>query len=130
MRMVLAAALYATTGILAALGLLLLKSGAPDLAAGNFTRDAVLAFGTGFLIYGVSFLCFTAVLWWQRLGAAYPIGVGVTVLSSFAVSLYWLQEPWGWPSVVGAVLILSGIVLVGYQPDPVATGGKPDAGGH
>lgn len=125
MRILLAGLLYATSGMLAALGLLLLKGGAPDLAAGRFTREAVLLFGTGFLVYGLSFLCFTAVLWWQRLGAAYPIAVGVTVLSSFAVSLYWLNEPWGWRSVAGAVLILGGILLVGYQPDPAGADRNP-----
>lgn len=119
MRILLAALLYAASGILAAVGLLLLKMSAPPLRAGDFSVPALLPFIGGFLVYGTSFLCFTAVLWWQRLGAAYPIGVGVTVLSSFAVSLYWLEEPWGWRSVVGAVLILGGIVLVGYQADPV-----------
>ncbi len=119
MRILLAALLYAASGILAAVGLLLLKTTSPPLRAGDFSLEAVLPVLGGFLVYGTSFLCFTAVLWWQRLGAAYPIGVGVTVLSSFAVSLYWLEEPWGWRSVVGAVLILTGILLVGYQADPV-----------
>lgn len=119
MRILLAALLYAASGILAAVGLLILKTSAAPLRAGAVSLDALLPLLGGFFVYGTSFLCFTAVLWWQRLGAAYPIGVGVTVLSSFAVSLYWLEEPWGWRSVVGAVLILGGIVLVGYQADPV-----------
>ena len=119
MRILLAALLYAASGILAAVGLLILKTSAAPLRAGDVSLDALLPLLGGFFVYGTSFLCFTGLLWWQRLGAAYPVGVGVTVLSSFAVSLYWLEEPWGWRSVVGAVLILGGIVLVGYQADPV-----------
>ncbi len=120
MRILLAALLYAASGILAAVGLLILKTTAAPLRAGDYSLAAILPVFGGFVVYGTSFLCFTAVLWWQRLGAAYPIGVGVTVLSSFVVSLYWLEEPWGWRSVAGAVLILGGILLVGYQPDPKA----------
>jgi len=121
MRIAVALLLYVASGILTAVGLLMLKNAAPALRAGEISLATLLPLAAGFLVYGTSFLCFTALLWWQRLGTAYPISIGVTVLSSFAVSLYWLAEPWGWRSAVGAVLILCGIVLVGI---PSGAGGE------
>lgn len=66
-------------------------------------------FGLG--LYGVSTLVWLWVLSRLDVGLAYPL-VSLGFVITLVAGVFWLGEPWSWPRLLGAGLIVMGVLLL------------------
>lgn len=65
----------------------------------------------GLGLYGVSAVAWLWVLSRLDVGLAYPL-VSLGFVITLVAGVFWLGEPWSWPRLVGAALIVLGVVLM------------------
>lgn len=102
--------------ILTVSGVVLMKAGGnPGTLA---LKDGTISFGIhwvsaiGFLCYIASFLLFTRIVVMFDLSYIYPIITGIVQIATLIVSAVVFKEQITWQVVVGASLIIIGIVIM------------------
>jgi len=65
----------------------------------------------GLGLYGVSAVAWLWVLSRLDVGLAYPL-VSLGFVITLLAGVFWLGEPWSWPRVAGAALIVLGVLLM------------------
>lgn len=77
--------------------------------------QAVLLRGLAMVIYGLGFLAYAQALKSVPANLAYPVMTGVTLMLTLVAGLLWLGEALSLRVVIGALLLLAGIVLIGVR---------------
>ncbi len=105
--------------LLTSSGLLLMKLGIDGTA---FSQDSGLLMMSiniklilGFLFYVCSFLIYVLVLQRKDLSFIYPICSGIVNVASVAMGALILHEKVGGRSIVGAMLIVAGVVIMNLK---------------
>lgn len=101
-------------------GLLLMKQGLNNTSAHVVRESPFLTIGSqldlraviGIFLYALSFLTWLYLLKRFNLSYIFPIITGLSYLGVLAVSYFLLAERFNTPKLVGAVLILIGVILV------------------
>ena len=94
---------------LAALGQICLKSGAAGATTPlDYVNGKLLL---GLLLYGLSTACWIVALSKSPLSKVYPFTI-LTFLLVYVLSAVWLGERLGLQTAVGAVLVLTGLVVI------------------
>jgi small multidrug resistance pump len=70
--------------------------------------------------YGISFYLFAVALNKIPLGAAYAIWAGVGTAGTILISLYLLHERMDFAMIAGVVLILIGVLVIGFFSRSIA----------
>ena len=113
-----------TAGLQSAANLLLrqgilLAGGFPDRLAdlwGGLLRLAAQPlFDIGFILYGLSALVWFRAIATLQLSTAYPLLVAMSFILVTAGAVLLFQEPFTWRKALGAVIIVSGIFLMGKE---------------
>ena len=110
--------------ILTVSGLMLMKMGGNT---GTFSvKNQELNFGInlisalGFICYICSFLLFTKIVLMFDLSYIYPIITGIVQILSLVLSAIVLKEKLSWQIIVGAVIVVIGILIMNIKiPDNV-----------
>lgn len=103
-------------GALGSLGLALMKlhlAPAKSLVLGGtlFDNSVILA-ATGIGLYVASFLLWLTIVTKLPLTYAYPMSVGITLLATSLLSIFFLAESLSLFRVIGMLTILLGVVIV------------------
>jgi multidrug transporter EmrE-like cation transporter len=113
-----------TAGLQSAANLLLrrgilLAGGFPDrladLWSGLLRLAAQPLFDIGFILYGLSALVWFRAIATLQLSSAYPLLVAMSFILVTAGAVLLFQEPFTWRKALGAVIIVSGIFLMGKE---------------
>jgi multidrug transporter EmrE-like cation transporter len=113
-----------TAGLQSAANLLLrrgilLAGGFPDrladLWSGLLRLAAQPLFDIGFILYGLSALVWFRAIATLQLSTAYPLLVAMSFILVTAGAVLLFQEPFTWRKALGAVIIVSGIFLMGKE---------------
>jgi small multidrug resistance pump len=78
----------------------------PMAALGN------IPFWLGLLLYGAAFLFYAAALARFPLNVAHPTLTVGAVAAVAVLSMYVFREPFYWTTVVGLILVISGVLLI------------------
>jgi small multidrug resistance pump len=71
--------------------------------------------GLALAAYGLGFIAYAQALKLVPVNLAYPVMTGVTLMLTLAAGMFWLGESVGPRVLIGAVLLLAGIVLIGSR---------------
>ena len=113
-----------TAGLQSAANLLLrqgilLAGGFParlaDLWSGLLRLAKQPLFDIGFILYGLSALVWFRAIATLQLSTAYPLLVAISFILVTAGAVFLFQEPFTWRKALGAVIIVSGIFLMGKE---------------
>lgn len=113
-----------TAGLQSAANLLLrqgilLAGGFParlaDLWSGLLRLAKQPLFDIGFILYGLSALVWFRAIATLQLSTAYPLLVAMSFILVTAGAVLLFQEPFTWRKALGAVIIVSGIFLMGKE---------------
>lgn len=77
--------------------------------------QALLLKGLAVGVYGLGFLAYAQALKSVPANLAYPVMTGLTLMLTLVAGLLWLGEGLSLRVVVGALLLLAGIVLIGVR---------------
>jgi multidrug transporter EmrE-like cation transporter len=108
--------LYLGSAILTAIGLTMIKRAAPGLLDSGWSR---LTPGLVLPIIGAATVYFSGMgLWLAAMGrnplsTAYPIGIGLSLVSATIAATLAFGEPIGTPKLMGIGLIMLGAVCIG-----------------
>ena len=108
--------LYVGSAILTAIGLTMIKRAAPGLLDSGW-RD--LAPGTILPVMAAAAVYFSGMgLWLAAMGrnplsTAYPIGIGLSLVSATVAAMLAFGEPIGIPKLAGIALIMLGAAAIG-----------------
>ncbi|MCD4673567.1 MAG: hypothetical protein K8R77_12960 [Anaerolineaceae bacterium] len=114
----LAAALQSAANLLLRKGILL-AGGFPDRLSGLWAGLLRLAsqplFDIGFILYGLSALVWFRAIATLQLSTAYPMLVAMSFIIVSIGAIFMFQEPFTWRKALGALIIVSGIFLMGKE---------------
>jgi multidrug transporter EmrE-like cation transporter len=109
-------ALLIMHGVVGSCGLLIMKlhlAGAKtSIINGDFFERTVLIACSGFTLYILSFALWMIILVRSQLSYAYPISVGITLIATSLLSIFFLHESIGVVRGVGMMFILIGVVVI------------------
>jgi multidrug transporter EmrE-like cation transporter len=115
-RAAVSALLYAIYALATTGGLLLVKAWFPEArrawAGGEWWSVGSLAVAAGAALYAVSFLIWLAIVERHPLTIAYPVAIGIAMLSLTAGATLFLRETLDVVRLAGMGLIVLGIVFV------------------
>ena len=105
--------------ILTVAGLVLIKlggnSGEIAIKEGAFNFNISLISAIGFVCYLCSFLLFTKIILMFNLSYILPITTGVVQILSLVASYFVFKESMTWQSVLGASIVIVGIILMNWK---------------
>ena len=105
--------------ILTVSGLILMKmggnTGTIQIENKTLNFGISLISGLGFVCYLCSFLLFTKIVTMFDLSYIYPIITGVVQIMSLVASSLVLKEKMSWQIIVGAVIIIAGILIMNIK---------------
>lgn len=73
-------------------------------------------FWSGLLLYGATFLLYTAALARLPLNVAHPVMTSGAVAAVALLSILLFREPFYWTTVLGILLVLTGVWLITTRP--------------
>lgn len=104
--------------ICSTLGLFVLKLGVLDFKIYHFSDLLMLLFSKkfviGFILYGLSFLIWIAMLAKKDLSFIYPVVIGLSYLFIMLVSILFLKEGFGAGKILGIIFIGVGVIIIAY----------------
>lgn len=97
---------------------LLLKKGTSLIALNTININSILKIAmspyilTGLFLYGMSFVFYILVLSKAELSKAAPTVQAMTILLIVLISVFFLNEPFGFSKAAGIILVLIGVFLL------------------
>ena len=77
--------------------------------------QTLLLKGLALAVYGLGFLAYAQALKSAPANLAYPVMTGLTLMLTLVAGLLWLGEDLSLRLVIGALLLMAGIVLIGLR---------------
>ena len=112
---------FSIYALASAIGLLFIKMGTSDSGIafqnGLFNLQASPKFILGLVLYICSFLISLYVISQMKLSLFYPVGTGTILILTFVMSALILKEHIGIPQIIGAALIIGGIVFMNIKTE-------------
>lgn len=103
-------------GALGSLGLALMKlhlvPARSSVLSGTFVDSSVMLAAAGIGLYVASFLLWLTIVTKLPLTYAYPMSVGITLLATSLLSIFFLAESLSLFRVIGMATILLGVIIV------------------
>lgn len=105
--------------VLTVAGLVFMKLGGNPgslaLKDGTITFGMSVVSGIGFICYLCSFLLFTRIVVMFDLSYIYPIVTGIVQILTLIASAVVFKENMNMQSVIGAVIIIAGIIIMNFK---------------
>lgn len=105
--------------VLTVAGLVFMKLGGNPgslaLKDGTITLGMSVVSGIGFICYLCSFLLFTRIVVMFDLSYIYPIVTGIVQILTLIASAVVFKENMNMQSVIGAVIIIAGIIIMNFK---------------
>ena len=108
--------LYVGSALLTAVGLTMIKRAAPGLLDSGFARltpDLLLPIIAAAAVYFSGMGLWLAAMGRNPLSTAYPIGIGLSLVSATIAAIVAFGEPIGTGKLVGIALIMLGAAAIG-----------------
>ena len=113
--------IFAIYALMSALGLLFIKIGSSDTSLafqnGLFSMQVSPKLIWGLVLYICSFLLSLYIISSMRLTLFYPMATGTVLVLTCIAGIYFLKEHMGAPQIIGAALVLCGIVFMNIRTE-------------